>query len=208
MDSGKLVAASGLQPFRPWPLDDALTPTDREWHFRRPADDPGSAERLVSPSLHESARRNGQPLDRLAGTATPRRRRPWPRHKGKPYPRVYSPISLVRGHGWCRRQISKRHSPIAFSLAVRTIAALYLHCFVQGGSSGWAADVPMARRDAAADRRLGQSAPADEVIAFEKQGAGAAATAMLPPSGQFGLFVCRGSSRKRNPAAVGPSIGF
>ena len=62
MDSGKLVAALGDNPFDPWPLDDALTPTDRQWHFRRSADDPGSAERLYRLLCTNPARRNGQPL--------------------------------------------------------------------------------------------------------------------------------------------------
>jgi dTDP-4-dehydrorhamnose reductase len=50
MDSGKLVVALGIQPFRPWPVGDELFPTDRRWHFRRPPGEPGSfawlAERL------------------------------------------------------------------------------------------------------------------------------------------------------------------
>ncbi len=41
MDSGKLRAVLGGDPFRPWPFGDELIPTDREWHFRRPADEPG-----------------------------------------------------------------------------------------------------------------------------------------------------------------------
>ena len=53
MDSGKLLAALGYNPFAPWPLDDALTPTDPHWHAPR-----GGRSRLggaaLSASLHES----------------------------------------------------------------------------------------------------------------------------------------------------------
>lgn len=35
LDSGKLVRALGNQPFTPWPYDDALVPTDPQWHHRR-----------------------------------------------------------------------------------------------------------------------------------------------------------------------------
>ena len=46
MDSSKLIGALGYNPFDPWPLDEALMPTDRDWHYCRPADDLGSAEYL------------------------------------------------------------------------------------------------------------------------------------------------------------------
>jgi dTDP-4-dehydrorhamnose reductase len=42
MDSSKLAAALGYQPFHAWPYDASLVPTDRGWHFERPADRPGS----------------------------------------------------------------------------------------------------------------------------------------------------------------------
>jgi dTDP-4-dehydrorhamnose reductase len=48
MDSGKLRAALGGEPFRPWPVGDDLVPTDREWHYRRPADEPGSPALLAA----------------------------------------------------------------------------------------------------------------------------------------------------------------
>jgi dTDP-4-dehydrorhamnose reductase len=48
MDSGKLIAALGGRPFRPWPLGDDLFPTDREWHYRRSADQPGSPALLAA----------------------------------------------------------------------------------------------------------------------------------------------------------------
>jgi dTDP-4-dehydrorhamnose reductase len=35
LDSTRLANALGEQPFTPWPYDDSLVPTDREWHFRR-----------------------------------------------------------------------------------------------------------------------------------------------------------------------------
>jgi dTDP-4-dehydrorhamnose reductase len=42
MDSGKLRAALGYEPFDPWPHDPALRPTHREWHYDRPAGAPSS----------------------------------------------------------------------------------------------------------------------------------------------------------------------
>jgi dTDP-4-dehydrorhamnose reductase len=32
MNSEKLVQTLGFQPFRPWPFDKRLIPTDRDWH--------------------------------------------------------------------------------------------------------------------------------------------------------------------------------
>jgi dTDP-4-dehydrorhamnose reductase len=46
MDSTRLIGALGYQPFDPWPLDEALLPTDRDWHRRRPAGEPRSPEHL------------------------------------------------------------------------------------------------------------------------------------------------------------------
>ncbi len=46
MDSSKLARALGCDPFDPWPCDDRLVPTDRDWHRRRPAGEPGSPEYL------------------------------------------------------------------------------------------------------------------------------------------------------------------
>lgn len=46
MDSSKLIRTLGYNPFDPWPLDDALVPTHREWHRERPAGEDGSPERL------------------------------------------------------------------------------------------------------------------------------------------------------------------
>jgi dTDP-4-dehydrorhamnose reductase len=44
--SAKLVAALGVQPFRPWPADEALLPSDRLWHWQRPPGEQGSVARL------------------------------------------------------------------------------------------------------------------------------------------------------------------
>ena len=46
MDSGKLAATLGYDPFDPWPLDDALVPTHRDWHRERPAGEARSPEHL------------------------------------------------------------------------------------------------------------------------------------------------------------------
>lgn len=42
MNSAKLVAELGQQPFHAWPLGDDLQPTDRQWHHERPNDEPRS----------------------------------------------------------------------------------------------------------------------------------------------------------------------
>jgi hypothetical protein len=47
MCSAKLLATLGYQPFQPWPMGADLYPTDRRWHFQRPADEPGSFQRIV-----------------------------------------------------------------------------------------------------------------------------------------------------------------
>ena len=46
MCSDKLLALLGHNPFRPWPEGDDLMPTDRLWHFRRPAGEAGSPKRI------------------------------------------------------------------------------------------------------------------------------------------------------------------
>jgi dTDP-4-dehydrorhamnose reductase len=48
MDSSKLSAALGSCLFQPWPAGDELLPTDRLWHFRRPAEEPGSPAWLAA----------------------------------------------------------------------------------------------------------------------------------------------------------------
>ncbi len=46
MDSRKLAGVLGGEPFAPWPLDEALVPTDRQWHRQRGPGWPGSPEYL------------------------------------------------------------------------------------------------------------------------------------------------------------------
>jgi dTDP-4-dehydrorhamnose reductase len=48
MNSGKLHALLGGNPFAPWPMDEDLFPTDRAWHFPPPGDQPGSRELLIA----------------------------------------------------------------------------------------------------------------------------------------------------------------
>jgi dTDP-4-dehydrorhamnose reductase len=52
MDSDKLVALLGRQPFQSWPVGDDVFPTDRRWHFERPAGETGSFERIVERLYH------------------------------------------------------------------------------------------------------------------------------------------------------------
>jgi dTDP-4-dehydrorhamnose reductase len=47
MNSDKLARALGYVPFDPWPLDDALVPTHRDWHRERPPGEPRSPQRLL-----------------------------------------------------------------------------------------------------------------------------------------------------------------
>ncbi|HBI45627.1 MAG TPA: dTDP-4-dehydrorhamnose reductase [Planctomycetales bacterium] len=51
MNSGKLIAVLGGEPFQPWPVGEDLLPTDREWHFARPIDELGGA-RLLAERLY------------------------------------------------------------------------------------------------------------------------------------------------------------
>ena len=44
MNSDKLIAALGTSPIEAWPRDGHLVPTDRDWHRRRRAGEPGSPE--------------------------------------------------------------------------------------------------------------------------------------------------------------------
>src|SRR5438876_4932994 len=48
MNSAKLTALLGQNPFRPWPVGEDLFPTDRHWHHERPADEPGSPALLAA----------------------------------------------------------------------------------------------------------------------------------------------------------------
>ncbi len=48
MDSGKLTRLLGHVPFQPWPLGEDLVPTDRGWHFHRPAEERNGLERCAN----------------------------------------------------------------------------------------------------------------------------------------------------------------
>jgi dTDP-4-dehydrorhamnose reductase len=47
MNSSKLAAALGYQPFDPWPLDDEHVPTHREWHFEGERGSPALLKELL-----------------------------------------------------------------------------------------------------------------------------------------------------------------
>ncbi|HLJ94083.1 MAG TPA: sugar nucleotide-binding protein [Gemmataceae bacterium] len=47
MCSDKLAALLGGNPFRPWPVEEELVPTDRHWHWHRPPERPGSFQDIV-----------------------------------------------------------------------------------------------------------------------------------------------------------------
>jgi dTDP-4-dehydrorhamnose reductase len=57
MDSSKLARDLGHPPFDPWPLADDHVPTHREWHYERPADEPGSPQ-LLAEVLYRNPRRH------------------------------------------------------------------------------------------------------------------------------------------------------
>ncbi len=46
MNSTKLVVLLGDQPFRPWPCDPTLIPSDRRWHYERASGESGSLSRI------------------------------------------------------------------------------------------------------------------------------------------------------------------
>ena len=52
MCSDKLIALLGRNSFRPWPLGEDLFPTDRQWHFYRPADRPGNFQAIADRLYH------------------------------------------------------------------------------------------------------------------------------------------------------------
>jgi len=62
LDSSRLAAALGREPFSAWPYDDSLLPTDRQWHLRRDGGR-GSVE-LVERVLYRNPLRRG--VQRLA----------------------------------------------------------------------------------------------------------------------------------------------
>lgn len=47
MNSGKLIAELGEQPFVPWPLGGDVTPTHGDWHFERPGEEPRSLQEIA-----------------------------------------------------------------------------------------------------------------------------------------------------------------
>ena len=48
MDSSKLIAALGYNPFDPWPLDESQVPADRHWHHRRPSGEARSPQTMLA----------------------------------------------------------------------------------------------------------------------------------------------------------------
>jgi dTDP-4-dehydrorhamnose reductase len=46
MKSDRLIALLGGNPFREWPFGEELLPTDRQWHWQRPAGEDGRVERI------------------------------------------------------------------------------------------------------------------------------------------------------------------
>src|SRR5205085_1055940 len=52
MNSDKLVSLLGAQPFRPWPAEEDLVPTDPQWHFERPVEEPRGMHRIHEGLYH------------------------------------------------------------------------------------------------------------------------------------------------------------
>jgi dTDP-4-dehydrorhamnose reductase len=48
MNSQKLTAALGYEPFDPWPLDEAWVPTHPRWHYDRTTTERGSLDRVAA----------------------------------------------------------------------------------------------------------------------------------------------------------------
>jgi dTDP-4-dehydrorhamnose reductase len=65
MDSGKLARALGHAPFDPWPHDDSLVPTHRDWHRERPPGENGSAEDLREVLYHNPRRRQAREMTKV-----------------------------------------------------------------------------------------------------------------------------------------------
>lgn len=59
MNSNKLAEAIGRQPFDPWPLDPAMVPTHREWHYERNGE-AGTPELLAATLYHNQRRRGAE----------------------------------------------------------------------------------------------------------------------------------------------------
>jgi dTDP-4-dehydrorhamnose reductase len=47
MNSNKLIAEMGANPFQPWPLGEELVPAERDWHYHRPPEELGGKEWLA-----------------------------------------------------------------------------------------------------------------------------------------------------------------
>jgi dTDP-4-dehydrorhamnose reductase len=77
MNSGKLAAVLGFEPFDPWPADEKWVPDDLEWHFRRDPGEIGSPERLAD-ILYCHPRRQlpRPPLGRRSLRRLPKRHQP------------------------------------------------------------------------------------------------------------------------------------
>jgi dTDP-4-dehydrorhamnose reductase len=52
MSSSKFINLLGRNPVRPWPMGKDLVPTDRQWHFIRPVDQPGSLQQIAERLYH------------------------------------------------------------------------------------------------------------------------------------------------------------
>jgi dTDP-4-dehydrorhamnose reductase len=46
MNSDRLIAAMSENPFQPWPFEDALVPSERNWHRERRPDEMGSFQQI------------------------------------------------------------------------------------------------------------------------------------------------------------------
>jgi len=57
MVSDALIDSLGTAPLDPWPHDDLLVPTHREWHYERPPSQPGSAKWLAEVLYRNPGRR-------------------------------------------------------------------------------------------------------------------------------------------------------
>jgi dTDP-4-dehydrorhamnose reductase len=56
MDCTRLIAALGYNPFDPWPFDEALLPTDRQWHRQRPLGEVRSTQEMLAVLANNPAR--------------------------------------------------------------------------------------------------------------------------------------------------------
>ncbi len=75
MDSGKLIRTLGYDPLDPWPLDESLVPTYREWHRERGPGEHGSPRRLQELLCRNPARR--RPCSWFTVNWNCRERPPW-----------------------------------------------------------------------------------------------------------------------------------